>query len=406
MKMGRSKVLFLVLFMILCVTLIQGASPTTIRIGYGGPTTTRDYMKEVLKDAESALPGIKIEEVAYPTYEDMLALLPSQIAAGSAPDIVWWTAGDVTDYFSSGSVEPLDTKALSSAGIDLKEYVPSAIKAFTVNGKLYGVPLQVQSSAFVINQELLEKAGIKKLPETMNDVLNYSCQIKDKTGKAGLVLHLQVFHITHYVKAFGGGWNYGKTINSAANRRALTFLADLFTKYKVAVTPKDFGCAWDGEVFARGEAAMSTGGTWYIGSMREAAPKLRYKLIGVPTTTKGKNFVLVDSGGWSVLNTCKNMEAAVKVLAFLSSDKAQKLLYTTPLLYIPSKAKFIDDYAKYVPEFASLKDLLPKGINFDYPQDIKKFNDDLIAGFEQLIYKPGSITVDQLLSSLQKKYGQ
>lgn len=404
--LNRFLLISLMTLLILGGSLARAATPVVIRVGYGGPTTARDFMKEVLKEAEKLLPDIKIEEVVYPTYEDMLAILPSQIAAGNAPDIVWWTAGDVPDYFASGVVEPLSEKILSDLGINLKEYIPAATKAFTVGGKLYGVPLQAQSSAFVVNTDLLAQAGIKKFPENMSELLSYAIQIKEKTGKMGVVLHLHVFHITHYVKAFGGGWRYGKTINSAINAKALKYLVDLFTKYKVAVTPKDFGCAWDGEVFARGEVAMSTGGTWYIGYMRTAAPQIHYKLIAMPSLYKGKNFVLLDSGGWSILKVCKNKEAALKVVAFLSSDRVQQLLYTTPLLYIPAKSKFIDDYIKYVPEFASLKEWFLKGINFDYPKDLKKFNDDFISGFEQLIYKPGSITVEELLSNLQRKYGQ
>lgn len=399
-------VYFLVVVFLLLVASSALCAKSSVSIGYGGPPTARDYMKEVLEIIKAQLPDIEVKEVVYPTYEDMLALLPSQIAANTAPDLVWWTAGDVTDYFIKGAAEPLDD-IVSSLGINLDEYIPAAVKAFTNEGKLYGVPLQAQSSAFVVNKSLLKQIGVERFPRSMNEVQDYAIKIKNSTGKAGVVLHLHVFHITHYVKSFGGGWGYGKTINSPENEKGLQFLVDLFIKHKVAVTPKDFGCAWDGEVFSRNEVAFSTGGTWYIGYMKAMNPDFEYALIPVPYATGGDGFVLLDSGGWSILKTAKDKDAAAKVLKYLASDEAQELLYTTPLLYIPAKSKFIDAYVGSVPEFGLLKDHFLSGINFDYPfENLKEFNDDLISGFERLIYKEGSLTVKELLDSLQEKYGK
>jgi multiple sugar transport system substrate-binding protein len=56
----------------------------------------------------------------------------------------------------------------------------------------------------------------------------------------------------------------------------------------LAVNPKDLGLSWDGEVFAAGKCAMTTGGSWYIGMMKKAAPNTKYDIIPMPGQN-GKN---------------------------------------------------------------------------------------------------------------------
>ena len=44
------------------------------------------------------------------------------------------------------------------------------VNAWTINGKLYGIPLYLQDSAFVYNWGLLKSAGISSLPKSMGQV--------------------------------------------------------------------------------------------------------------------------------------------------------------------------------------------------------------------------------------------
>jgi len=124
-------------------------------------------------------------------------------------------------------------------------------------------------------------------------------RIQDKTGEYGVVVLLNDFHLSQYVQAFGGGWGYGKTINSPENVKAIEFFVDLFVKDKVAASVIELGWGWDGEAFAQGKAAMSTGGPWYIGFMKGAAPDLNYKLIPMPSTTPGEPVMFTYGAAYS-----------------------------------------------------------------------------------------------------------
>src|SRR5262249_20582974 len=198
--------------------------------------------------------------------------MPQQVAAGTIPDvIVWDNSAPVAQYVAEKAIRSLSALASQNA-LGLAGNPRALVKAWTINGQLYGVPSYLQDSAFVYNINLFNSAGIKQLPTSMAQVAADAKLVKSKTGKYGLVILDNLFHLTQYVLAFGGGWNYGKTINSPQNVAGLQFLVDLFSS-GAAIIPKQVGAAWDGEALANNQAAMSDGGPWDLGFMPATAPK-------------------------------------------------------------------------------------------------------------------------------------
>ena len=376
--------------------------PVVVTIGHDGTITVMDYMEKVLEGAKTALPNIEIKQITYPTYDDLLNMIPSQIAAGTVPDILWWDAVAAPEYIRQGVVEPLDEWL--SPEFKVEDYLQVLLKAFTYEGKLYGIPLHANDSALVVNLDLFQEAGIEELPSSVEEFRQAAIKVKD-TGNVGVVVQLNAFHIGQYVIAHGGGWNYGETINSEANKQGIQFLVDLFTKDKAAVTSKELGSAWDGEAFAKGDVGMSTGGPWYIGFMSASAPQINYKLIPFPGINPGETTMYTYGAGYSIMKGAEHKAEAVEVLEYLSSDEAQELLYTTELKYVPAKERMIDNFIETIPEFAPLKEAFFNGVDLAYPIDQKGFSDDLTSGVEQLIYNPGTGTVEELLDTLQQKYG-
>lgn len=75
----------------------------------------------------------------------------------------------------------------TDAGYPLEEYWPGAMKSVTWQGKTYGVPTNNETMAFIWNAAIFKAAGLdpEKAPDTWDDVVAYSKQIKEKTGKNG-----------------------------------------------------------------------------------------------------------------------------------------------------------------------------------------------------------------------------
>jgi multiple sugar transport system substrate-binding protein len=93
------------------------------------------------------------------------------------------------------------------------EFWPGAIKSVTWKGKRYGVPTNNETMALIWNAGLFKEAGLdpETPPATWDDLVAYSKQIKDKTGKNGygLVARMNAgntpFRFMPQVWAYGGG---------------------------------------------------------------------------------------------------------------------------------------------------------------------------------------------------------
>jgi multiple sugar transport system substrate-binding protein len=391
-----------------------GASPTTaatvppgnveVTLGYAGGGNIDAYFAKVLADAATALPGITITPVVSPTYDDQLNQLPTQFAAGTAPDVIMWdNSAPVAEYASEQVIMPLDVTGTS---IDLSAYPKALVDGWTIDGNLYAIPAYLQNSAYVFNQDLLTQAGITTIPTSMDEVRAAAQTVKQKTGKAGVVILDNLFHLYQYMLAFGGGFNYGKTINSPQNAAGLQFLVDMFTKDQTAQTAQQLGATWDGDAISKDLASMSDGGPWYIGFMSATAPNVKYQLLPIPSNQPGQPFVVTYGGGYTMTDNAKDPAAAMKVIEYLASAPSQEAIISTGLGFVPAMTQYLDEFTAATPQYAPFTaDVLANGKTLDYPKDTTAFGNDLVAGFEQLALQGGSGTAQSLLDTLQTKYG-
>lgn len=381
------------------------AAPVTITVGYATGGNLDKYFQTVLAGAAAALPNVTIKLVVSPTYDDQLNQLPTQFAAGTVPDIIMWdNSAPVAEYASEGVLAPLDD-LIGGTSVDLTAYPKALVDGWRIDGKLYAIPAYLQNSGYVLNEDLLKSAGITSDPKTMEEISADAKIVKQKTGKAGVVILDNAFHIYQYIRAFGGAWNYGKTINSDANVAGLQFLVDMFTDGS-AQTAKQLGATWDGDAISKNLAAMSDGGPWYIGFMQSAAPKINYTLGPIPGGAGNAPFVVTYGGGFTITANAKDKATAAQVVAFLTNKAAQQAILDTSLGFVPARSDLYDAYVKTTPTYAAFTpDILAAGKSLDYPKKTTDFSNDLVAGFENLIYRKGSGTAKTLLDSLQAKYG-
>ena len=373
-----------------------------VSLGYSGGVWIEKYFDQVVAGLEQAMPGVKVKKVVYPTYDDLLNGLPTQVAAKTNPDVLYWTNEQLADYANNDVLAPLDA-LVPQTKIDLSAFYKGLVQGWTMNGALYGVPFNGQNSSMVVNLDLLQKAGVTSLPKTIQELGQDATLIATKTSSTGLVILDNLFHISQYVYAFGGGWGNGKTIDTPQNAQALQFLVDLFAS-KTAATAKQLGAGWDGEAFAKGAVGFSTGGPWYIGYMGQAGPTVHYQLMPIPTANGGTAMVTYG-GGLSIFANVQDKRTAISVIDYLTNDANMELMATSALKYLPAKTRYMDTYVKVVPEFAPLRDAFFKGTPLDSPAAVKEFGDDLVKGFEQMVFQPGQLTPQELLKTLQQKYG-
>ena len=132
------------------------------------------------------LPGVTVaNNYGPPIYQDAQQKLIVQGRRGK-PDVIEGVLEGMIAYQKAGLIEPID--GYFDKWSDKDEFIPSTIKALTINGKLYGVPYNTNVRVLVYRKDLFQKYGLEA-PKTWDELLKDAATISSKeSGVAGLGL--------------------------------------------------------------------------------------------------------------------------------------------------------------------------------------------------------------------------
>lgn len=243
----------------------------TISVG-GWPTKTNpkyESYQEMKKEFEEKYPNIKIktDEWGYSVNSFL-----QKAASGQLPSIYITSFTEIKRIIDTGYAADV-TKHMKANGYSdkLKDNIRELISK---DGKIYAVPTSAYAMGMYINMNLFKKAGLvnedgtPKVPQTWEEVAEYSQIIRKKTGQAGLVLPtLNNCGGWHFMNiAWGHGVNKqfmtkkdGKWTADFSSKEAvaaLKYVQDLRWKYDAI--PENALMSHDKmlELFATDQAAM------------------------------------------------------------------------------------------------------------------------------------------------------
>src|ERR1700730_13118704 len=131
--------------------------------------------EDVARDFEAKNPGVRIE-TQFLENEAYKAKLPSMLQSKDRPHIIYsWAGGVLKSQVETGVLEDI-TAPLA----DYKDNLaPAAVNAFTVDGKIYGIPFAQSQTGFFYNKELMAKAGLDGAKiKTWDDLLDAVKKLK------------------------------------------------------------------------------------------------------------------------------------------------------------------------------------------------------------------------------------
>jgi raffinose/stachyose/melibiose transport system substrate-binding protein len=131
------------------------AQDVTVRLLHVNQTGD-PFWKQVAEDYNATHPGVKVV-VEYMENEAYKAKLPTLLQSDDRPDIIYsWAGGVMEAQIEAGYIEDI-----SAHKADFEKTVYGApIGAYVVDGKLYGVPMQLSEVLLIYNKALFEKAGV------------------------------------------------------------------------------------------------------------------------------------------------------------------------------------------------------------------------------------------------------
>jgi raffinose/stachyose/melibiose transport system substrate-binding protein len=297
--------------------------------------------EEVARDFEAKNPGVKVE-MSFLENEAYKAKAPTLLQSKDRPHIIYsWAGGVLKSQVEAGVLEDI-TKDVADLTPKLS---PASVAAFTLNGKVHGVPYNMSQVGFMYNKELFAKAGVdgSKIA-TWDDLLAAVKQLKAANVTPILVggadkwpLH---FYWTYLAVRLGGkagfqaalkgenGGFEGETfVKSGELFKQLVDLQPFQNGFLGAKNPQAVG------MFGDGKGAMMLA----ISSFYHTQKALAADKIGVPDDKIGWfNFPTVPGGageasdtlgginGWLVTKDAPK-EAVAFLKAFVSEDVQKKL---------------------------------------------------------------------------------
>ncbi len=142
------------------------------------------YWDETVQMFEDANPGVTIEVQSIQN-EDMDGKLQTALNSGDAPDIFMSRGGGkLADVVEAGLAMDLTDLVTDEVSTAVGEGV---LNAFSIDGKLYGMPTAVLPGGLFYSQDLFDAAGISGTPANFDELNDAVAKLKD-SGVAPIAL--------------------------------------------------------------------------------------------------------------------------------------------------------------------------------------------------------------------------
>lgn len=361
----RLRLLGLLLGVLLLVPACSGGSsgsstssdePVTLTYGVWDQAQV-PVMKKIVEGFHAQHPNIDVQIQVTP-WETYWTKLQTAATAGTAPDVFWMTIMYADYYADGGAVLPLDDK-IKDAGIDMGNYVDAIRTAYTYQGKVYGMPKDVNGFGLCYNKKLFDAAGVSypTASWTWDDVVAAAQKLTDRDKGVYGIAAPNADELTWYltVPQVGGSIispdQKASGYTDASTVRGIQFWTDMITKYKVSPSVQQTTDTDPLAMLTSGKIAMRYCGSWEPEEIA-AVPygKANIAIAPLPLGPDGNRKYYSNGLANEISAKSKHPEQAWELVQYLSTPESAALQAQTGTV-IPAYKGQAQAYADAMPEF-------------------------------------------------------
>ena len=390
------------------------AEPVEISFQYIGGTVPN--VDGVINDAIAAFtkenPNITVKPI-YVDWGNAHSQFMNSVMAGQAPDISMLAGTWAAEFVPTGALADI-SKYVSKDVID--SFIPSGFDAMTdANGVKYGLPFDGCTWSVFYRKDILEQAGITKVPETWDEIMAAGEKLK-AIGKSTIEFAAAGWepddHFLPIMAQAGakvaelkdGKWV--STMNSPEMLTAAKFYYDL-ANTKGYMPKAVTGMDWEGvkNSFAAGDTAMMVNGMWVINALKTGNPELDGKwATGNALTGPGGTAALSYPNTLHITTQSQHKEEAGKFLDFFYSKGYYDQYCIQCGVFAFTKDFENSDYAKD-PYLAPFVQAAKFGINRPVAPKYEEFRQLYFCpGIQSLI--SGDLTPEQFVQQMDAMFNK
>jgi N,N'-diacetylchitobiose transport system substrate-binding protein len=274
----------------------QASNKLTVWLQVDAQNGWPDVVAAANQQFQSDHPGWSVD-VQYQQWTTHLQKFDATIAGGDTPDVIEMGNTEMTKYMAAGAFADITSSKGQFA--NSSNWLSGLAKSGQYRGKTYGVPYYAGSRVITYRTDLLKKAGVKKIPNSL-------AQFEKDLAKVGRMQR----HVKGFSPLYVGGedwytalsfvFDYGGTIatthggkwvgalDSKRSIAGLTAFKKFFTLTQSKSTATLDGTApFPYTVFSQGLTAANYGPAWYT-----CCTGAKYKAVTsqfvMPSHTAGK----------------------------------------------------------------------------------------------------------------------
>lgn len=328
------------LVFVFVIPMFSGKKTGKAELVYWGLWEDPKTMNSVIADFNREYPDIKVkyEKQDITTFNDYIARLTTRISQGNGPDI--YRFHNSWPLQLQGYLSPLTADVVSSLELDTAYY--NVIKKdLNRNGAFYGVPLQIDTLALFINNELFKDGDLSAPPTTWIELTDMAGKltVQDELGQiktAGVALgtYDNIYHASDIISLLLVQ-NRADLYNLSGQTKQNAVDA-LGPKFYTAFTLGDengAGKTWDNTfensklAFANGSLAMYFGYSWDIFEIKSKNTDLEFTVVPVPHLTEDRSETIASYWVEGVSSKSKHQKEAMTFLKFLGKKETLQKLY-------------------------------------------------------------------------------
>lgn len=317
----KKNVLTLLSFLLLLSIGAWQSQPEDITITYtnfsasGGNEETLEQMAGLFHEQNPNI-TVKIETIGY---NDYFTQMQTRVAGGTAPDSFELNIENFAAYAAKGVLREI-------SGVDLTGINPTALSAFNMDGKQYGLPGSFSNVVLIYNKELFDQAGVSypTIDWTWEDASAAAKAIRalgdDTFGIFAPITYNEFFKVS---AQFGGSlFNEDQTaftLNTPENIAAVKNMVERVTVDNVQPNAEQQGGMGDWDWFISGKLGMIPTGIWAFPTFTENCD-FDWDIEVEPGQVKKATHFFSNAVVINGSTSDEKADAAAKWLAFLASD--------------------------------------------------------------------------------------
>jgi len=280
---------------------------------------------------EKANPDVKVnlEFVPYEALHDKI--IAARGAGGNGYDVVLFDAIWPAEFTKFNLLQDVSSRISAE---DKAQIFPGALKTVVFNGKTLGMPWILDTKYLYYNKAMLEKAGIRDLPQTWQQVMDDARIIKEKKiVNYPLVwswsqAEALVCDYTTLVSGFGGQFYQNGKLNfsSPASLQAVKLMKSSLDDGLTNPASREYLEEDVRKAFSNGDAAFALNWTYMYNMANDAKQSKVAGQVGImpaPGDAPGKAGAVNGSMGLGIASGSTHADQAWQYIRYMTSQPVQ-----------------------------------------------------------------------------------